>query len=102
MAVKTQRSDASAEEQSKFLLEAQLMAALRHEHIVGLIGAVTRGSPVMLVLELMDRTLLEHVRGLEGGEMGDCGQLVGLLSQVCSAMVFLAGRGVVHRDLAAR
>lgn len=63
VAVKMLSGEAVSEEETrKFLTEARLMAVLRHDHIVELVGVVTSGAPVMMVMELMDGDLLSHLQ----------------------------------------
>ena len=99
-AVKSLKVDDS-EMQTKFLIEAKLLSALRHPHIVELIGVVTSALPFMMVMELMSggdlqKYLKERMCLIESLELTD------ICRQVCSAMEHLARMRVIHRDLAAR
>ena len=81
------------------LQEAALMAQLNHAHVVRLIGVVTMGEPLLVVIEFCEygsldgyvkRVQLEHVDKL------------GLAADCAEGMAYLASRNFVHRDIAAR
>ena len=65
VAVKTLRADVSTSQHSQFELEMQLLAALNHPNIVGVVG-VCMSHPLWLVLERMAADLKSHLR--EHGE----------------------------------
>jgi serine/threonine protein kinase len=87
--------------ETDLLREASLMALVEHhKHIVGLVGVVTSGTPLMLLL-----TYCEH------GALGACLKKQGLPPtksklelglDVALGMEHLATSNFVHRDLAAR
>jgi serine/threonine protein kinase len=81
----------------RFKAERQILAILQHPHIVALIdgGALPDGRPY-LVTELVDGTMISaHCRtaGL------DLDARLRLFRQVCMAVHYAHGHGVVHRDL---
>jgi hypothetical protein len=55
VAVKLLRADANTAEEEALLREACLMAQVRHVNVVGLIGVVTRGRPILVVLQCVLR-----------------------------------------------
>ena len=81
------------------LREAALMAQFDHAHVVRLIGVVTIGDPLLVVLEyceygslksfLAEASLTPHVQHQMAG---DCAE----------GMAYLSHHRFVHRDLAAR
>lgn len=89
----------------QLLVEARLLASMRHAHVVTLVGVQERFLPVQLVLEYCElgdlRTFLRdgHAARLA------CGLSVAkadMVCQVAAGVVFLHSRLCVHRDLAAR
>ncbi|CAI8026550.1 Ephrin type-B receptor 1-B (Fragment), partial [Geodia barretti] len=54
VAIKLLQKGASEESQVKFLQEAALMGQFSHPNIISLLGVVTLGEPVMIVMELME------------------------------------------------
>lgn len=81
----------------RFEREARMMAKLEHAHLVP-IYAVGRadGLPFIVMKFLEGRTLADHIR--QRGQV-PLPELVGIARQAGSALDFLHGRGVVHRDI---
>ena len=103
VAIKTV-TDASSDSTRTFLVEARLLAALRHANIVEIVGVVTvTGSP-SIVLELMGSDLAQHLRkhAASGQPPIPLREMLDVCAQVASAMAFVSHYRVVHRDLAAR
>lgn len=95
----------SMEAQQLLLQEACLMAQVgAHEHLVSIIGVVTRGLPKVLVLTYCDRgELLSILRQrAETGSPVAAGQKHQWCRDVASGMCYLASQKLVHRDLACR
>ncbi len=98
MAIK-QASQASQEASEALVLEAQFMAQFKHEHVVELIGVVTKDLPMMAITEycehgdlltyLQKNALAHENKVLIGGDCAD-------------GLAYLAMRNCVHRDVAAR
>ena len=87
--------------QAKFLLEARILASLKHPHIVQLVAVVTTDMPFMMVMELMGGgDLLKYMRAR--ANQIPVPELVDVCRQICSAMDHLGRLHVIHRDLAAR
>lgn len=98
------------EENMIFLKEATLMKEFhRAHHIVKLIGVVSKGSPVYVIMELMERGdlksfLLRYGRqycGDDGKTLPE-GMVLKMAAEIADGMAFLEAKKFVHRDLAAR
>lgn len=92
-----------SEGQDALLEEAAMMAALHHEHIVRLIGVVTRGAPILLITELCEHgSLAQFLRdfNIEHSLPSRSFAIIG--AQVASGLAFIASHNIVHRDVAAR
>ena len=108
----TTGNDADAggfEEQARlFFMEARLLNAMRHAHIVELVAVVLRRFPCMIVMEYMENgDLRSYLRLCQPSRANrkrdiDEGDLQNMSAQVASAMAFLESKRIVHRDLAAR
>ena len=104
VAVKTMSTDGGSEiETRQFEYEARLLSALSHPKIVSVLAVCFEGSRRMMMLELMvggdlRSYLSQHQEEVES----DVVCLNDVCFQVSSAMAYLEGRRVVHRDLAAR
>uniref|UniRef100_A0A672HL83 Ephrin type-A receptor 7 n=1 Tax=Salarias fasciatus TaxID=181472 RepID=A0A672HL83_SALFA len=131
VAIKTLKVGYTDKQRRDFLCEASIMGQFDHPNVVHLEGVVTRGKPVMIVIEYMEngsldaflRVSAEADRGRKrrrgsrrqtggGGWGGDNSakhdgqftviQLVGMLRGIAAGMRYLSDMGYVHRDLAAR
>jgi len=103
VAVKTLKSEGDGEltrdEYKTMMAEATITAQFEHDNIVRLIGVVTVGSPLMIVLELCN-----------GGELKKFVRRYNLSADIktrlmhgiAQGMAHLSHLGYVHRDLAAR
>ena len=100
-------SERGGEGQAELTREATIMAQISpHENLVSLIGVVTRGLPLMLLISYCEYgSLLEVLR--------DCADGHGILLkkpkhphvialEVTAGMAHLADSYFIHRDLAAR
>ena len=94
---------AAAEEE--LLKEALLMAQVAtHEHLVALVGVITRGSPKVLVLSFCEHGELQGLlkkRAADGDAFSDAAKC-NFCKEVADGMAHLALHNFVHRDLAAR
>ncbi|XP_072503390.1 insulin receptor-related protein [Notamacropus eugenii] len=110
VALKTVNELASLRERIEFLKEASVMKAFKCHHVVRLLGVVSQGQPVLVIMELMTRgDLKSHLRslrpeaennpGLPRPELGDMIQMAG---EIADGMAYLTANKFVHRDLAAR
>ena len=96
-----QLKNADSEMQQKFVTEAKLLALVKHQHVVQLVGVVTKSEPYVMVMELMGGgDLQKYLKKRK--DMLSTDELTHICVQVCSGMEHLARLRVVHRDLAAR
>uniref|UniRef100_A0A8C1MEJ1 Ephrin type-A receptor 7 n=1 Tax=Cyprinus carpio TaxID=7962 RepID=A0A8C1MEJ1_CYPCA len=120
VAIKTLKVGYTEKQRRDFLCEASIMGQFDHPNVVHLEGVVTRGKPVMIVIEYMEngsldaflRVRINHPRKsghpptwwLECKHDGQFTviQLVGMLRGIAAGMRYLSDMGYVHRDLAAR
>lgn len=63
-AVKTVAEDTPGEERALFLKEAALMTKLSCNHVVKLLGIVSKSQPIYVIMELMMSDLKNYLRGL--------------------------------------
>uniref|UniRef100_A0AAR2LAF5 Ephrin type-A receptor 7 n=1 Tax=Pygocentrus nattereri TaxID=42514 RepID=A0AAR2LAF5_PYGNA len=129
VAIKTLKVGYTEKQRRDFLCEASIMGQFDHPNVVHLEGVVTRGKPVMIVIEYMENGSLDaflRVSIIVPTQFGCvcCGtlcltsgcvvfiqkhdgqftviQLVGMLRGIAAGMRYLSDMGYVHRDLAAR
>ena len=90
-------------ERRQFEYEARLLATVRHPWILRLLAVCIEEGASMMVLELMPGG---DLRSYLIAHETECREHIEQLAMVCvrvsDAMVYLSGRGIVHRDLAAR
>jgi hypothetical protein len=83
--------------------EASLLAGLSHPNILPLFCCVTRARSCSLVMELMDKDLLQLMEELVNNESQDPPfkllEAVDIMLQVAEGMNYLHQNRVVHRDL---
>ena len=100
-AVKTCTTANSMEQE--LITEAALMAQFEHENVCGMIGVVTVGEPMLLVMQLYEFGSLKSYISKEAGFVAlNLHTKIELIRQVACGMAYLAGYRFVHRDLAAR
>lgn len=82
----------------RFAREVRISALVRHAHVLSVhdVGVLPDGSPY-LVMEKIQGETLQHYLCLAGRL--DVEQTVELTKQLLSALVALAARGIVHRDI---
>ena len=81
-----------------FRRERQILAALRHPHIARLLdGGRSDDGMLWFAMERVEGLRLDH--HLEAGKTPELAARLNLLHQVCAALAFAHGRGMVHRDL---
>ncbi|CAL8311719.1 unnamed protein product [Lota lota] len=101
VAIKTLKVGYTDKQRRDFLCEASIMGQFDHPNVVHLEGVVTRGKPVMIVIEYMENGSLDAFLRKHDGQFTVI-QLVGMLRGVAAGMRYLSDMGYVHRDLAAR
>ncbi|XP_032876956.1 ephrin type-A receptor 7 isoform X1 [Amblyraja radiata] len=101
VAIKTLKVGFTEKQRRDFLCEASIMGQFDHPNIVHLEGVVTRGKPIMIVIEYMENGALDAFLRKHDGQFTVI-QLVGMLRGIAAGMRYLADMGYVHRDLAAR
>jgi tetratricopeptide (TPR) repeat protein len=82
---------------ARFLEEAQITAQLQHPGIppVHQVGVLADGRPFLAMKLIRGNTLVELLRDPKW----DRGQVVSVFEQVCQAVAYAHGHGVIHRDL---
>ncbi|XP_039980855.1 ephrin type-A receptor 7 isoform X2 [Xiphias gladius] len=101
VAIKTLKVGYTEKQRWDFLCEASIMGQFDHPNVVHLEGVVTRGKPVMIVIEYMENGSLDAFLRKHDGQFTVI-QLVGMLRGIAAGMRYLSDMGYVHRDLAAR
>ncbi|XP_063758093.1 ephrin type-A receptor 7 isoform X2 [Eleginops maclovinus] len=101
VAIKTLKVGYTEKQRREFLCEASIMGQFDHPNVVHLEGVVTRGKPVMIVIEYMENGSLDGFLRKHDGQFTVI-QLVGMLRGIAAGMRYLSDMGYVHRDLAAR
>ncbi|OQV16232.1 Insulin receptor [Hypsibius exemplaris] len=106
---KTVDEDKSPAERNMFLQEASRMKAFRSNHVVRLIGVVSEGQPIYVIMELMHlgdlKTYLRLQRPDAEHPNRNPPTFAGILqmaAEICDGMAHIHSRKIVHRDLAAR
>ena len=92
-------------QREEFMVEATTTAQFRHPHILMLIGVVTIGEPMMIVLQLCAKGALHEVLSkLDRNAITDrCRtRLFDFCVGIADGMAYLASWQFIHRDLAAR
>jgi surface protein len=105
VAAKTVLEGAPAEARADLMTEAAAMAQLAgHKNLVSIIGVVTSGNPLILVLSYCDHgSMLTHLaKCVATGKAVSMEHKLDFAAQTARGMEHLAGRRFVHRDLAAR
>jgi serine/threonine protein kinase len=86
-------------DRTSLLQEAALMAQFECERVVGLVGVVTVGMPLMVVIEFCEHGSLDrYLRKTTLTEL----ERLGLAGDCAEGLAYLASRKFVHRDIAAR
>ena len=102
VAVKTVKDDHGREQ---FASEAKLLASLRHSSIVTVLAVCFTSSAEqqMIALELMaGGDLLSYLQSHQDELRSNVALLSSAVLQIAEAMMYLAARKILHRDLAAR
>ncbi|XP_046861497.1 insulin receptor-like [Xenia sp. Carnegie-2017] len=110
VAVKTVSANSSIRDKVEFLKEASIMKAFHCNHVVQLLGVVSDGDPVLVMMELMENG---DLKGFLRKRRPDTEEepllhpptefeLYQMAAEIADGMAYLSDRKFVHRDLAAR
>lgn len=80
----------------RFLREARALARLGHPNVVAVYDHGTAGPYAYLVMELVEGI---NLRELMAGEKLAVDDALRIVPQLCDALQFAHGRGVIHRDI---
>ena len=81
----------------QFREEARLVASLQHEHIVRVLDTAQAYGTHFIVMERLTGTLLEDL--IDTGPRLAWGAIRRILKEVCWALDYSHGRGLLHRDI---
>ncbi len=98
VAVKLLASELAADESfvARFEKEGAALAALRHPNIVSIVDKGKTNETYYLVMEFVDGPSMREVMR---SPLLDFGQSLRMMMQICRAIEYAHGRGVIHRDL---
>src|SRR5262245_29801955 len=98
VAVKLLASELASDESfvARFEKEGAALATLRHPNIVSIVDRGKNESTYYLVMEFVDGPSLREVMR---SPLLDHGQALRTMMQICKAIEYAHGRGVIHRDL---
>uniref|UniRef100_UPI00398EFA53 tyrosine-protein kinase HCK-like isoform X2 n=1 Tax=Pristiophorus japonicus TaxID=55135 RepID=UPI00398EFA53 len=82
-----------------FLKEVSIRKALRHDHLVQLLGVVTRSEPMLIITEFMSQGNLNSYLRSDLGRQLEVVLLIDFATQVVDGMIYMEENGYVHRDL---
>jgi tRNA A-37 threonylcarbamoyl transferase component Bud32 len=103
VAIKVMRSDLTEEAEflARFRREAQLIAALRHTHIIHVFDFDVQGELYFMVMELLEGDSLSvrlNQTRLRNEKL-EPGEIVRVLLDVLDGLAYAHGEGMIHRDL---
>jgi serine/threonine protein kinase len=99
VALKVMKPDlnSDADGWQRFLREARIMAAIKHEHLVTVYQAGQEGNVVYLAMELLEGESLGT--RLERTATADVPEILRLARDICSGLAVVHGQGLIHRDI---
>jgi serine/threonine protein kinase len=99
VALKVMKPDlnSDADGWQRFLREARIMAAIKHEHLVTVYQAGQEGTVVYLAMELLEGESLG--KRLERTGTADVPEILRLARDICSGLAVVHGQGLIHRDI---
>ncbi|XP_055512040.1 LOW QUALITY PROTEIN: ephrin type-A receptor 7 [Leucoraja erinacea] len=100
VAIKTLKVGCSEKQKRTFLSEANIMGQFDHSNVIRLEGVITRGKPMMIVIEYMGNAVLDSFLRKNEGQFTVL-QLIGMLCGIASGMKYLSEMGYIHKMLAA-
>uniref|UniRef100_A0ABD2XMG2 Tyrosine-protein kinase receptor n=1 Tax=Trichogramma kaykai TaxID=54128 RepID=A0ABD2XMG2_9HYME len=109
-AIKTVNEGATDRERVDFLNEASVMKGFDTHHVVKLLGVVSQGHPVLVIMELMENgDLKSFLRNHRPDKCQDAAvqpvtrrMVYKMAIEIADGMAYLSAKKFVHRDLAAR
>ena len=82
-----------------FIEEARVLGKFRHEHIVRVIGLLEENNTAYMILEFEEGQSFKHwLREL--GHVPDQAEIDAILEPMLSALDYIHGKGIFHRDIA--
>eukprot|EP00039_Didymoeca_costata_P012169 m.174196 g.174196 ORF g.174196 m.174196 type:complete len:2218 (-) comp15404_c0_seq5:2617-9270(-) len=89
---------------SELVVEATLMSQVKHSNLVSVVGIVTKGDPIVLLISYCENGSLLHLLRQRKELMDPLALPVKLVmgAQIATGLEHLHSRKFVHRDLAAR
>jgi serine/threonine protein kinase len=103
VAVKVMRPDALADERAlaRFKREVQVLAALEHPNIVGILdtGVTSSGAHFIVMNYVAGMTLEEYMKSRQRADSPDPAKLLRMFLKICASVNVAHVRGIVHRDL---
>lgn len=103
VAIKIMQPEALAGERAvaRFKREVQVLAALDHPNIVGILdtGVTPDGGHFIVMNYVAGETLDEYMKSRRWGDSSDPTKLLRLFLKICAAVNVAHIRGIVHRDL---
>ncbi|XP_055355643.1 insulin-like peptide receptor [Paramacrobiotus metropolitanus] len=109
VAIKEVDEAKSPSERNFFLQEASIMKNFRCHHVVKLLGIVSEGQPVWVIMEYMAssdlKTWLRNQRPEDDKpdrRPPAVSRMLQMAGEICDGMAYIHSRKFVHRDLAAR
>ncbi|MBL8954051.1 MAG: serine/threonine protein kinase, partial [Myxococcaceae bacterium] len=98
VAVKLLAAELASDESfvARFEKEGAALATLRHPNIVSIVDKGKTKETYYLVMEFVDGPSLREVMR---SPLLDFGQALRMMMQICRAIEYAHGRGVIHRDL---
>jgi len=93
--VLAERFSSSPQFLERFYQESRVLSELNHPNIVAIIDRGNEGETYYFLMEYVEGRRLDALirQGIE------CKELVEIARQICSALAYAHGRGVVHRDI---
>lgn len=104
-AIKTIDDSSSTHERIEFLNEAHVMKSFcKAYHVVRLLGIVSKTTPPLVIMELMERGDLKSFlrRSRDSSNNITCPEMYRMAVEIADGMYYLSTKKFVHRDLAAR
>ncbi len=101
VAIKVLLSDAGRDQEvrMRFRREARIMARLNHPNIVQVFDMGEREHTIYIAMEYVDGPSLQSVLGGTEAETLPPERQVEVIDQLCRALTYLHGEGVIHRDI---